>query len=119
MTVPLFGDADPDIDLQAPPGVPGELWAVRQFRHRNLRIGHNRTVHRTAFLDDERGVEIPAPACHAGYFAAGRPWWRVYTPTADRIDCGLCLNSHRGHPQPDNDDAPGRQLALELGQLNT
>ena len=115
-TVPLFGDAAPDTDAP-PPGVPGESWAVRRFQDRNLRIGHNRTVHRTTFLSDERGVEIPAPACHAGYFAAGRPWWHVYNPTTDRIDCGLCRNSHRGHQSPDDDDAAARQLTLDLGRL--
>jgi hypothetical protein len=111
MTVPLFGDAQPEVP---PPGVPGEQWAVRQFQHRNLRIGHNRTVHRTAFLSDERGVEIPAPDCHAGYFAAGRPWWQVYLPTSDRIDCGLCLNSHRGHAAATDDEARGFQLMFDL-----
>lgn len=117
MTVPLFGDAGPDVDLLSPPGVPGEQWASQQFRHRNLRIGRNRTVHRTTFLSDQRGIEIPAPDCHAGYFAAGRPWWMAYTPTADRVDCGLCLDSHRGHSLPDHDDTLGRQLALDLGPL--
>jgi hypothetical protein len=115
MTVPLFGDTAPD--LTPPPGVPGEQWATQQFRHHNLRIGRNRTVHRVTFMTDERGVRIPAPDCHAGYFAAGRPWWRVYTPTSDRVDCGLCLDGHRGHANPDHDDAHGRQLALDLGEL--
>lgn len=117
MTVPLFGDAVPDIDIGPSPGVPGEQWASQQFRHRNLRIGRNRTVHRTAFLSDERGVDIPAPDCHAGSFAAGRPWWKVYTPTTDRVDCGLCLDSHRGHTLPDHDDPRGHQLSLDLGPL--
>lgn len=114
MTAPLFGDVTQDLDLQPPDGVPGEVWAAEQFRRRNLRIGRNRTVHRTAFLPDERGMEIPAPACHAGSFAAGRPWWRVYTPTNDRIDCGLCRDGHRGHGQLDRADSLGNQLALEL-----
>jgi hypothetical protein len=114
VTAPLFGGAVPDVDLRPPPGVPGEVWAAEQFRHRNLRIGRNRTVHRTAFLPDERGTEIPAPDCHAGSFAAGRPWWHVYTPTSDRVDCGLCLDGHRGHRQPDPDGDLGYQLALDL-----
>ncbi|HVV23641.1 MAG TPA: hypothetical protein VHF06_29660 [Pseudonocardiaceae bacterium] len=117
MTVPLFGDAVPDIDIGPSPGVPGEQWASQQFRHRNLRIGRNRTVHRTAFLSDERGIDIPAPDCHAGSFTAGRPWWKVYTPTTDRVDCGLCLDSHRGHALPDHDDPRGHQLSLDLGPL--
>jgi hypothetical protein len=117
VTASLFGDPPPDLDVAPPPGVPGELWAAEQLRHRNLRIGRNHTVHRTAFLPDERGMEIPAPACHAGYFAAGRPWWKVYTPTTDRVDCGLCLDGHRGHGHYDRADELGRQLALDLGVL--
>jgi hypothetical protein len=41
---------------------PGQLRTIEQFRHRNLRSGRNRTVHRSTFLPDERGV--PAPDCH-------------------------------------------------------
>jgi hypothetical protein len=104
VTVPLFGDN--------PEPLPGEEWAIEQFHHYNLRIGRNRTVHRSTFLPDERGVQIPAPDCHAGYFAAGRPWWKVYTPTTDRVDCGLCLDGHRGHGQ--QADLPGHQLTLEF-----
>ncbi|GGS20590.1 hypothetical protein GCM10010171_11560 [Actinokineospora fastidiosa] len=114
MTVPLFGETAPEADSPPPAGVPGEQWAAGQFRGRALRIGRNRTVHRVSFLPDERGVEIPAPDCHTGYFAVGRPWWRVYTPTTDRVDCGLCLNGHRGRSGP---ESPEAQLALPLDTI--
>ncbi len=110
--VPLFGDSG-GLEVEPPPGVPGEEWAVGQFRERNLRIGRNRTVHRVAFLRDERGVEIPAPDCHTGYFAVGRPWWKVYSPTTERVDCGLCLDGHRGRGR-DGDPGP-HQLQFNLG----
>ncbi|HEX3786151.1 MAG TPA: hypothetical protein VHX38_41430 [Pseudonocardiaceae bacterium] len=99
-------------ESEPPPGVPGEEWAVRQFRGLNLRIGRNRTVHRVAFLLDERGIEVPAPDCHTGYFAVGRPWWKVYAPTAEHVDCGLCLERHRGRGR--ELDAGPHQLELNL-----
>ena len=99
-------------DESSPGGVPGEEWAARQFHGHNLRIGRNRTVHRVAFLPDERGVEVPIPHCHTGYFAAGRPWWKVYSPTSDQVDCGLCLDSRRGRAQPD--EAGPHQLEFNL-----
>jgi hypothetical protein len=114
VTVPLFGDADGDLDPVAVPGAAGEEWAARQFRGWSLRIGRNRTVHRVTFLVDERGVEVPAPDCHVGSFAAGRPWWRVYVPTAESVTCGLCLTGHRGHGDAGRGvDEPG-QLMLDL-----
>ena len=94
-------DLEQDAD-GSPGGVPGEEWAARQFHGHNLRIGRNRTVHRVSFLPDERGVEVPIPHCHTGYFAAGRPWWKVYSPTSDRVDCGLCLDGRRGRSQPED-----------------
>ncbi|WP_309111218.1 hypothetical protein [Saccharothrix sp.] len=115
MTLPLFGDPAPGPDLDPHPGVPGEAWAADQFRGRGLRIGRNRTVHRAGFVLDERGVEIPAPDCHAGYFAAGRPWWQVYFPTTDPVDCGLCLDARRHSSAPQR--LPG-QLTLDLGDLS-
>jgi hypothetical protein len=109
VTIPLFGDppaADP------PTGAPGEAWAAEQYQGKGLRIGRNRTVHRVGFVIDERGVRIPAPDCHAGYFAAGRPWWQVYSPTSDPVDCGLCLDARRTTTRS---SAPAGQLALDLG----
>jgi hypothetical protein len=96
---------------------PGEAWAARQFAGRGLRIGRNRTVHRVAFVVDPRGVEVPAPDCHIGSFAAGRPWWTVYQPTTDQVDCVLCRTGRRSHPQPDPAELPGGQLALDLPDL--
>ena len=101
-----------DLDVGSPGGAPGEEWAARQFLGHNLRIGRNRTVHRVAFLPDERGVELPIPHCHTGYFAAGRPWWKVYSPTQDLVNCGLCLDGRRGRHQTD-DDRP-HQLEFNL-----
>ena len=95
-------------------GVPGEEWAARQFHGHNLRIGRNRTVHRVSFLPDERGVEVPAPHCHTGYFSVGRPWWKVYSPTQDRVDCGLCLDSRRG--RDGQDEGGPRQLEFNLSR---
>lgn len=117
MTVPLFGDADGELDPEPVAGVAGEAWAARQFRGWSMRIGHNRTVHRVAFLQDDRGVEVPAPDCHVGSFAAGRPWWKVYVPTAESVTCGLCLTGHRGHGEIGRDGSEPRQLMLELGGL--
>lgn len=115
-TAPLFGDSG-ELAGEPPPGVPGAEWAARQFRGHNLRIGRNRTVHRVAFLPDERGVDVPAPDCHTGYFAVGRPWWKVYEPTTERVDCGLCLDRHRGRGR-DHDAGP-HQLRLNLDDLSS
>lgn len=71
-------------------------------------------MHRVTFVVDERGVEIPAPDCHVGYFAAGRPWWSPYTPTLDPVDRALCLNGRLQHPQPERAELLGGQLALDL-----
>jgi hypothetical protein len=95
----------------SPGGVPGEQWTARQFQGHNLRIGRNRTVHRVAFLPDERGVELPIPHCHTGYFAAGRPWWKVYSPTREPVDCGLCVDGRRGRSGVED---ASHQLELNL-----
>jgi hypothetical protein len=115
-TVSLFGDGG-ELDSEPPLGAPGEEWAARQFRGHNLRIGRNRTVHRVAFLPDERGVDVPAPDCHTGYFAVGRPWWKVYEPTMERVDCGLCLDSHRGRGR--GAETGSYQLELNLDDLSS
>ncbi|MGW4094904.1 hypothetical protein [Nocardia sp. NPDC004750] len=113
---PLFGPDPLDMEPEPPSrGAPGEAWAVRQYRGKGLRIGRNRTVHRVAFVEDERGMTIPAPDCHAGYYAAGRPWWMVYGPTTDQVNCQLCLHSHRPGADPARSPAAGDQLALDLG----
>jgi hypothetical protein len=117
VTVPLFGDGAPESDSDgAEPvaGAAGEAWAARQYQGWNLRISRNRTVHRVAFLVDERGVEIPAPQCHVGSFAAGRPWWKVYARTSDEVSCGLCLTAHRGHRWVGADGTEPGQLAFDL-----
>ncbi len=118
MTLPLFGAGGPGIDTGLEPvaGVAGEAWAAQQFRGQNMRIGRNHTVHRVTFLLDERGVEVPAPECHVGSFAAGRPWWRVYAPTPEQVSCGSCLTGHRGHRQPAGDRTQPGQLAFDLDE---
>lgn len=114
VTIPLFGDRGTETDLEPAAGVAGEAWAARQFRGHNMRIRSNRTVHRVTFLLDERGVEVPAPQCHVGSFAAGRPWWKVYAPTLEEVSCGSCLTGHRSHRQPAGDCPQPSQLALDL-----
>lgn len=81
-----------------------------------MRISRNHTVHRVTFLYDERGVEIPAPECHVGSFAAGRPWWKVYAPTPEQVSCGSCLTGHRGHRHPAGDDTQPGQMAFDLDE---
>ena len=115
VTATLFGP-DTDTPEPVPDTVPGEAWAVRQYRGgRALRIGRNRTVHRIAFVEDSRGVEIPQPDCHIGSFGGGRAWWTIYTPTTDPVDCVLCLTGRRQHPLPGAPVPLGGQLALDLG----
>lgn len=116
MAAVLFGE---DAEVEPPSTtVPGEAWAARQYRGRGLRIGRNRTVHRAGFVVDNRDMEIPAPDCHAGYFAGGRPWWTVYTPTTDAVDCALCLNGRRQHPPAEQAELVGGQLALDLALVS-
>lgn len=116
VTLPLFANGGPDLETVA--GVAGEeAWAAGRFREaQNMRIGRNNTVHRVTFLLDERGVEIPAPECHVGSFAAGRPWWKVYAPTPEQVSCGSCLTGHCAHRQPVGERAQPGQLALDLGE---
>lgn len=122
MTVPLPIDAAlvDVVPENAPVGVPGEAWATLQYvRAGGLRIGRNRTVHRVTTLDDDRGIAVPAPDCHQGYFPGGEPWHRRFTPTSEPVNCGNCLDKRRGSPTPGaavNGGGAG-QLALDLGEL--
>lgn len=110
----------PSIPFPAP--APGEQWEAYRYRGRGLRIGRNSTVHRVAEVEDERGFTIPAPDCRTGWYAAGRPWWQVYTPTDAPVTCRSCLSRVRAAEPPSQpgrpSSAPG-QLALLFAALRT